>query len=314
MKIKNVIKCTGFILGLLIMLSAMSGVFKRQDGLYVYDSNAVNTKAAEIDAEPDNTIDTLFMGDSLCYSSFSPLHMWAEYGYTSYVCATSAQRLCDTYAILTEALKTQSPKAVVLETNCLYRSISSNSDTNDKVLDELTEHFDVFAYHSDWKYAAGEYLLHASGDKRAAMKGFVLRKNINPYLGRCYMVESEKINSMEQDIIVYLDSINKLCSENGAVLLLVSTPSPKNWNFEKHNGVMQWAQERGVTYIDLNLISEIGIDWETDTKDGGDHLNITGAKKVTNYIGSILGELCDIQDTRSNPEYKDWETYSSDLE
>ena len=128
------------------------------------------------------------------------------------------------------------------------------------------------------------------------------------------MIKTDDVRNMEADVCKYLDDIDTICRENGASLVLVSTPSPKNWNYEKHNGVMQWAEENSVSYIDLNLIAEIGIDWATDTKDGGDHLNLEGAKKVTYYLGGILGELCELQDTRNNPDYEDWVDYCTDLD
>ena len=47
------------------------------------------------------------------------------------------------------------------------------------------------------------------------------------------------------------------------------------------------AFENNLTFIDLNKI-DIGIDWSKDTSDGGDHLNIYGAEKVSSYLASYL--------------------------
>ena len=46
-----------------------------------------------------------------------------------------------------------------------------------------------------------------------------------------------------------------------------------------------------IKYNDLNLIyKDLGIDFEKDTADGGDHLNIYGAKKVSKYLGDYLND------------------------
>ena len=87
---------------------------------------------------------------------------------------------------------------------------------------------------------------------------------------------------------------------------LVSSPSPKNWTYAKHNSVSDWAQANAVTYEDLNLNNTLGIDWASDTKDGGDHLNFDGAKKVSNYIGAWLSENYTLPDKRKNSDYKHW--------
>ena len=102
------------------------------------------------------------------------------------------------------------------------------------------------------------------------------------------MKKTTKQKKIPKNIAQYLKQIQDMCERNGATLLLVSTPSAKNWNYKKHNGVAQWANENGVEYIDLNLDKDLGIDWKEDTKDGGDHLNYTGAKKVTHAMGEYF--------------------------
>lgn len=302
---KNFIKVIGFWLGLFVILEGLSLAFNRDKN--IYDINSVKCKAVEIDAEADNSIEVIFCGDSECYSTFCPLQMYQEYGFTSYVCATSAQRLCDTYAILENAFKTQSPKVVVLETNCLYRNSTSKCEDEDSVIQFLSKYMPVFAYHSDWKNLGGGFFEQGKGKSERDFKGFVLRKSVIPYTGGAYMNKTDIVEGFPDATYEYLEKILKLCQENNAKLMLVSVPSPKNWSYEKHNAVTEWAQKYDVAYMDLNLENNIDIDWLTDTKDGGDHLNFVGAKKATHFMGAYLFNKYTLLDRRKNPDYKAWE-------
>lgn len=300
---RNLFKCAGFLLGLAILLVIISFFFQRKDGLYVYDSLSVSVKTADIKAEPDNSLDILFFGDSESYAAFSPRHLYSKYGYTSYVCGTAAQKICDTYAILKDAFETQSPKVIVLETNCLFRDLKSEEENPDLVMNYLTDTLPVFANHASWKKAARKLLPKSRDERRRKQKGFIVRKNVIPYKGGKYMKKTKKKKTIKEDISSYLEQIITLCEENQAELLLVSTPAPKNWNYKKHNGVKEWADSHSVDYIDLNLDKEIKINWNKDTKDGGDHLNLSGAKKVTNFMGEYFRANYSLEDKRSESDH-----------
>lgn len=59
---------------------------------------------------------------------------------------------------------------------------------------------------------------------------------------------------------------------------MISTPSPANYNYKRHNTLEEYARQKGLKYEDLNLKEEeLGIDWERDSLDKGDHLNLSGA-------------------------------------
>lgn len=296
----------GFLAGLCVVLILAGRFLCRKSNADIYDTTAVRTKDAEVKNEVKDTIDVLFLGDSECYSSFNPLQMFAEHGYTSFICGTSAQRMCDSYAILQAAFETQTPEVVVLETNCLFRSVKSKGDSKDYVLDRLSDHVEIFKNHSRWKdaFVSTNSLTKKKNEKN---RGFIKRSTVKPYEGGAYMHASEERKSMDADAEKYLLLMKEYCESHGAKLVLVSSPSPKNWTYAKHNSVSDWAQENAVTYEDLNLNDALGIDWASDTKDGGDHLNFEGAKKVSAYVGNWLSEAYGLNDKRNNPDYKHWE-------
>ena len=54
------------------------------------------------------------------------------------------------------------------------------------------------------------------------------------------------------------------------------------------------------------LLKEIGINWKTDSLDQGDHLNFSGAEKVTKYLGNYLSEKYKLPDHRGDSAYAAW--------
>ena len=57
----------------------------------------------------------------------------------------------------------------------------------------------------------------------------------------------------------------------------------------------------------MNLIlDELALDWNTDTRDGGDHMNLSGAEKVSSYLGKYLLNTGLFVDHRADEAYAEW--------
>ena len=66
-------------------------------------------------------------------------------------------------------------------------------------------------------------------------------------------------------------------------------------------------RELGLDYVDLNVGDDlVEIDWATDSYDAGDHLNVSGARKVTTAVGSLLAGRYDAPDHRGDDAYDAW--------
>ncbi len=75
----------------------------------------------------------------------------------------------------------------------------------------------------------------------------------------------------------------------------------------RHNTIRDTAESLGLPYIDGNLL-DLGIDWDTDTYDRGDHLNYSGAAKVTAWLGDYLRrEVPGLTDRRGDPDHSAWD-------
>ena len=88
----------------------------------------------------------------------------------------------------------------------------------------------------------------------------------------------------------YLDKMTALCKEKGVQLILVKAPSLYPYWYDQWEVQMEeYAAKNELVYINfLELIEECGLDFATDTYDGGLHLNLSGAKKATKWLGEFL--------------------------
>ena len=121
------------------------------------------------------------------------------------------------------------------------------------------------------------------------------------------MSKTDEIVAVDDNVSSYMDKIIKLCNKHDSQLLLVSSPSPKNYNYGKHNGLVEFSTEKDLCYLDLNLeVANIGIDWNTDTMDGGDHLNWAGGDKLSRYLGEYILTHYSLEDYRGHDNYASW--------
>ena len=127
------------------------------------------------------------------------------------------------------------------------------------------------------------------------------------------MEPTDAVERLPSKNVRRLEIIHRLCQEHGAQLVLVSVPSTYNWNGRRHNAMTALAESMGIAYLDLNCMQqEVPIDWEMDTWDEGDHLNFTGAKKVTAFMGEWLEDTGLFEDKRSQEAYSQWNVFLQD--
>ena len=265
-----------------------------------------------IQGEPANSIDVVVVGDSESYASISPLLIWKDTGYTSYVCGSSKQYLSYSKTLLERAFETQSPKLVILETLCIYRQIPSKTI----VMDEASRYFPILRYHDRWKYMA-LHGFHDSGSDvyTSPYKGHRLNSKVSGINSTNYMAETTSSAEIPVYNRLLVEQIQQLCQEHGAKLLLLSTPSTVNWNYQRHNGIKALSEELGVDYIDLNIMpDQVNIDWSTDTFDRGDHLNYSGCVKVSQFLSNYLEGTKLFSDRRNDSQYANWNTLLQNYE
>lgn len=300
--IKKISASVAFFLIVTMLLLIGSHIFMPKNNQKEFGMQ--DTSANGILGEKSNSIDVLVLGDSEAYCSISPMQMWQEHGFTSYVCATSAQYLSYSESLLRQAFENQSPKLVILETNAIYRKMKFDKS----VMTVVEDSFSIFKYHDRWKnmnrldfFGKVEYTWTDD------FKGYTYNTTVLKSNNINYMIPTNEVEKIELLNKAYVKKIAEYCKEHSAELLLVSTPSTKNWNYKKHNGVAELAKELDVKYLDLNMEeTKVPIDWSQDTRDSGDHLNYYGAVKNTEYLGNYIAENYSFPDKREDKAYIKW--------
>lgn len=278
--------------------------------------------------ENKNSIDVVFLGNSSAYKSITPLEIWKEYGYTSFVCGAPAQEIHEAYNMLKDFMKVQKPKIVFYEAEGIFNSfgkkikgeypelkrnliyMSNEIDGANEFLDTETEQLCPFLKnHNRWsRITFDDFTLTPDYTQHYPTKGYVIETKVKPYTGtKNYMESSDFTTPIQMTVRLYLDKIRDICRQNDAELILLSSPLPRAWNDERHKAVQNYADENGLKYIDTNLlIKDIGIDWKKDSSDDGYHLNINGARKHTAFIGRYLSENYKLTDHRTDSIYAQW--------
>ncbi len=299
MKKKRILKVGSFILAVALTL-VLPGMLLKPKTMNRFHLDAGRVGVfSRIKIEPKNSIDVVVLGDSESYCSFSPMQLWEDYGYTSYVAGVPGAKIGDNYDVLKTVFARQKPKVVLLETNNLFRYQPPNN-VDAKTTRAIYKRLPFLKYHSVWKSPL-------SRAKGAMFQGFNVNGSVHPYMGGEYMcpsTEKERIFSPNRR---YFHGILRLCQKNGAKLVMYSAPSPRNYNYKKHNALKILAEKNGLSYVDLNVkAGRLEIDWMSDTRDHGDHLNLAGAQKTTAFLGYYLDKTCDLTCRRNTGVAARW--------
>lgn len=282
--------------------------------------------------EPKNSLDVVFMGNSDVYRGISPIKMWDEYGIASYNFVSSGQRMWTAYYLMEECLKYQKPELIVLNMDSAFNESKSSESNYRKALDNMkfgpnkikavvdpafknskndiaSYVFPALRFHSRWSELTDEDFTKAFENKRYAHKGMDLVTTIEPFddVSKNYMNKEHENEKIGKKCSKYLEKMVKLCKDNNIKLLLIEIPSAESWSYDLSKKTQEFADKHNLEFIDMNLnYKEFGFDWKTDTADAGDHLNVYGAEKVSEYLGKIIQEKYDIPNRKDDPKYSNW--------
>lgn len=282
---------------------------------------------AEYYKEEVKNHDVLFIGDCEVYENVSPITLWEDYGISSYIRGSAQQLIWQTYYLLEDTLRYETPDVFVFNVLSMKYDEPQNEAYNRMSIDGmrlsmskircaqasmteeeelLTYLFPLLRYHTRWSEITGEdfrYLFHRD---IVSHNGYLMQKEIRPLEVR---PRGKKLPNYQFSEICYeyLDKMEALCRENGVQMVLMKAPSVYPYWYDEWDVQMQeYAEEHDLIYINyLNCYEEIGIDFSTDTYDAGLHLNVYGAEKLSKHLGKVLAEQCGVSDHREDAAYKE---------
>ena len=293
---------------------------------YVEDvvEGALIAEYYEEEKDPDvREHDVVFIGDCEVYENFSPAVLWQEYGINSYIRGSAQQLIWQSYYLLEDTLRYETPKVIVFNVLSLkynepqkeaynrmtlegmkwslskVKSIQASMTDSEHFLDYV---FPILRYHSRWSDLDKEdveYLFHS---KRVSHNGYYMRVDVKP-AENVPAGQPLADYSFGENAMSYLDKMTELCEEKGIQLVLIKAPSLyPYWYDEWEEQVEAYAEEHGLLYVNfLELTEEAGIDFSQDTYDAGLHMNLSGAEKLSRYFGQILTEETAVTDRRDEP-------------
>jgi len=264
--------------------------------------------------------DVIFIGDCEVYENFSPATLWEEYGINSYIRGSAEQYIWQSYYLLEDTLRYETPDVVVFNVQSLQFDESQREAYNRMTLEGMewsipkvkavfasmtaNEHFldyvfPILRYHTRWSELNAADVEYMFTSKRVSHNGYYMRVDVKP-AGNVPQGKPLADYTFGANAWQYLEKMTALCAEKQSRLILIKAPSLyPYWYNEWERQVEEYAAEHGLTYINfLELADETGIDYSTDTYDGGLHMNLSGAEKLSRYLGRVLRDEAGVPDRR----------------
>ncbi len=275
----------------------------------------------------------VFIGDCELYENISPVYLWENYGINSYVRGSAQQLIWQSYYLAEDTIKREHPDAIVFNVLSMKYNEPQNEAYNRMSIDgmkwstskidcinaSMTEEekfidyvFPILRYHSRWSDLSSEDFKYMFNRNKVSYNGYYMRVDVKPAEN---VPEGKPLADYRfgDNAYLYLNKLTKLCKDNNIKLILVKAPTLYPYWYEQWDEqISDFAKENDLTYINfLELQDEMGLNWNEDTYDGGLHLNLAGAEKMSDYFGNILSKDFGIPDRRGE---ENLESYWKDVE
>ena len=268
--------------------------------------------------------DILIFGNSHALNDISPMQLWNDYGIISYNMANHAERTTGTYYNVIMACEIHKPKLIVIDTYSIeskkkifgetyirnmfdayplsYNKYLAVKDLFDGKLDSYFEYlFNFSTYHARWDELTKSDFTYNENYEKGAETRIAVTKPVK-------LVDFDSVDVYKEEESTNMQYLRKLimyCQENGIQILVTHMPYPAyDYCISASKYVQTICNEYNVNYI--NFLSMDTVNFNTDCYDSDSHLNQSGTRKVTDYLGKYIMENYNIPDQRNNNAYKFW--------
>ena len=329
-RVARVAKGALFFALLFVCVAAVSRLLLRKESLVRYSGLIDNPTA----------YDVIFLGNSHGVNAVQPMELWDDYGISAYNMCNYGNTITLSYWMLENAIACGArPRLVVLDVDDVQRRAKvpgspsevhtaldafplsrtkiaaiedMMSDPNDRTnpdekdlryVDIKWEYYwPLGLYHERW----GEL---GSGDLSWQPD---IRRGGRDDVGIAVPNDYEIIEDSDRDEgdgfgYEYLQRLIATCRERGIDVLLTNYPFPAVEECQRAaNTVAPIASYYGVGFLNFVSMDSV-VDYRTDCLDGDSHLNPSGARKVTDFLGRYIAAHYDIPDRRGQAGYEQWD-------
>lgn len=268
--------------------------------------------------------DVLFIGDCEVYENYVPAVLWENYGINSYIRGSAQQLIWQSYYLLEDSLRYEKPDVVIFNVLSMKYNEPQHEAYNRMTLDgmrwsmskvnsvkasmtgdeQFMEYvFPILRYHTRITELTGEDVTYLFSRPSVSFNGYYMRVDTKAAEN---VPTGKKLGDYNfgENAYKYLDMMTELCEKEGIQLILIKAPSLYPYWYDEWEVQMEdYAEAHGLMYINfLELQEECELDFSRDTYDGGLHLNLWGAQKVTDYLGEVLSTECGLEN-RSGEEH-----------
>ena len=133
-------------------------------------------------------------------------------------------------------------------------------------------------------------------------KGYVYSTKVKPCLDIDKKPKKkDEINKHQLDTF---EKIINVCNDNNCEMLVIELPSLTSWSKKRTEQVKEICDKYNINFIDFNKYDDedqiVEIDYDKDYRDGGNHLNLNGAIKITNYLSDYIKNNFEIEANKLN--------------
>lgn len=302
---------------------------------FVFSRKEAYTRYSPFFEQKEN-YDVLFLGTSHVQFGVLPMELWDRYGMVSYNLSGNANQIATSYWVLENALDYTTPKLVVMDVSKIGENVKVHSveklhdvldcfpltftklrtisdlfypDAVDKkgnnIYDRRWEFiWDLQLYHNRWTELTKEDFKPEVSVEKGAARSTMIADSVEYQL--IPQNEAMEENTVAQE---YLCRMIEDCEKRGIEVLLIYIPFAAGDDLQRAaNSVNKISEKYGVDYINF-MYEEDLINDVTDFKDlsrTNGHLNLSGARKLTDYLGSYIMENYAISDHRQDADYSKW--------
>ncbi len=273
--------------------------------------------------EAETNLDVIFLGTSHTWNSVLPMELWKDYGISSYNWGYSNCTPAESYYLFKDIVKYTDPKLVVIDMfglfeyqdgNGKYRGdrieqqhvqfdeipfslnkLQASLDIFDNYEHRLDFVFNLMMYHNRWdELDERDFNVIANPEKGSSML-IGMGRGV-----QYWSIGTEATRELDSVCCEYFEEFLKFCYEEDIPVLCVYLPFPASESCQKAANSIGEMVDYYINAEYVNMLNMGIVDFSTDMYSDNNHLNFTGAAKVTEWLGEYISTNYDLDDYSQN--------------